>query len=180
MYTRFNWILLSLAISLLGLAWIGQSREAVVVADYSNLVAAPQAGYLAPDFSLTTLQAEEITLSDYRGRPVILNFWATWCPPCRAEIPFFQQSQLKYNGRAIILGIDQAEPLSLVAPFVADLGMTYPILLDLESAVSDSYGVVALPTTFFIDSNGVVQKVHPGIISQGVLEDEIEQLLEGQ
>lgn len=180
MFTRFNWTLLSLAITLLGLAWIEQSREAVVVADYSNLATAPQAGYLAPDFTLTTIQGEERTLSNYRGRPVILNFWATWCPPCRAEIPFFQQSQLKYNGRAIIWGIDQAEPLSLVAPFVAELAMTYPILLDLESEVSDSYRVIALPTTFFIDSNGVLQKVHPGIISQGVLEDEIEKLLEGQ
>jgi thiol-disulfide isomerase/thioredoxin len=108
---------------------------------------------------------------------VVLNFWATWCPPCRAEIPHFQESSVKYNGSAVILGVDQGEPLPIVSDFGSALGVTYPLLLDSDNAVNREYSVSALPTTVFIDGDGIVREVYSGIVNRAVLEDRIEKLL---
>jgi len=179
--TRFTWTLLFLSALLLGSAWIVQSRETVSESgEVAGQTEAPVAGHLAPDFTLTTLSGEEVTLSDFRGRqPVVLNFWATWCPPCRAEIPFFQSASRKYNGQVAVLGVDDGELRATVAPFVTEMGMTYPVPLDEESVVSRRYRVNSLPSTYFIGRDGVVEHVHIGIISQAVLEEQIEALLGG-
>jgi thiol-disulfide isomerase/thioredoxin len=107
----------------------------------------------------------------------VLNFWASWCPPCRAEIPHFQESSVKFNGQAVILGVDQGEPLPIVADFGAALGVTYPLLVDQTNAVNQSYNVRALPTTIFIDANGIVREVFTGIVNGAVLNDRIGKLL---
>ena len=181
MNNRFFWVILMLGAALLGTGWILQSQEPPgSEVDPAGLASAPVAGYLAPDFTLTLVNGESITLSDLRGTPVVLNFWATWCPPCRAEIPHFQAASRKYNGQVIVAGVDDGEPLATVSPFVSEMGMTYPILLDLDSAVAIRYRVSALPTTFFIDADGVIQEVYPGIINQAVLESRIEQLIRGE
>lgn len=180
--SRFFWSLLFVGALLLGSGWVVHSREPVAGSGETAAgeTEAPVAGHLAPDFSLVTLTGEEVTLSDFRGRqPVVLNFWATWCPPCRAEIPFFQSASRKYNGQVAVLGIDDGEPRATVAPFVTEMGMTYPVPLDEESVVSRRYRVNSLPSTFFIDRDGVVQHVHIGIINQAVLEAQIEALLGG-
>lgn len=180
--TRFTWTLLFMSALLLGSAWIIESRETVAESGEGTAgqTEAPVAGHLAPDFSLTTLSGEGVTLSDFRGQqPVVLNFWATWCPPCRAEIPFFQAASRKYNGQVMVLGIDDGESRATVAPFVTEMGMTYPVPLDEESTVSRRYRVNSLPSTYFIDRAGVVQHVHIGIMSQAVLEEQIEALLGG-
>lgn len=180
--SRFFWSLLFVGVLLLGSGWIVHSREPVAGSGETTAgeTEAPVVGHLAPDFSLVTLTGEEVTLSDFRGRqPVVLNFWATWCPPCRAEIPFFQSASRKYNGQVAVLGIDDGEPRATVAPFVTEMGMTYPVPLDEESVVSRRYRVNSLPSTFFIDRDGVVQQVHIGIINQAVLEAQIEALLGG-
>lgn len=179
--SRFVWSLIFAGALLLGSGWIVHSRETVAGSgEVAGETEAPVAGHLAPDFTLATLTGEEVTLSDFRGRqPVVLNFWATWCPPCRAEIPFFQTASRKYNGQVAVLGIDDGEPRATVAPFVAEFGMTYPVPLDEESAVSRRYRVNSLPSTFFINRDGVVQHVHIGIINQAVLEAQIEALLGG-
>ena len=176
--SRFFWAVLLLISALLGTAWIALSRvppEEIGITD--TLAEAPIPGHLAPNFTLETTQGETISLSDFKGRPVVLNFWASWCPPCRAEIPHFQDSSVKYNGRAEILGIDQGEPLPIVADFGSSLGVTYPLLLDSDSVVNRSYRISALPTTVFVDSQGLVREVYSGIINRAVLEDRIEKLL---
>ena len=165
-----------LAALLLGTAWILESRT-VRAPGAGALEEAPAVGHKAPDFTLNTLAGDEIQLSNLRGRPVVVNFWATWCPPCRAEIPFFQEANRKYNGQAVILGVDDGEPRETVARFAGELGMTYPIPLDEEGVVSRQYRANSLPTTYFIDRNGVIQHLHIGIINQAVLESQIEQLL---
>ena len=179
--TRFTWSLLFISALVLGSAWIVSSRETVAESrGAAGETEAPVVGHLAPDFSLTTVSGEEVTLSEFRGRqPVVLNFWATWCPPCRAEIPFFQAASRKYNGQVVVLGVDDGEPRATVAPFVTEMGMTYPVPLDDKSVVSRRYRVNSLPSTYFIDRDGVVQKVHIGIINQAVLEAQIEALLGG-
>jgi peroxiredoxin len=177
--SRFEWVILLVGVALLGGGWIAYSQEPAEVAfDSEELTEAPIAGYLAPAFTLDTYQGESVSLADFQGQPVVLNFWATWCPPCRAEVPHFQDAGLKYNGLATIIGVDQGEPNSLVSDFAAQFGVTYPMLLDPDNDVNRQYRVRALPTTVFIDSNGVVREVFTGIINGAVLEDRIERLLE--
>ena len=177
--SRFEWVILLLGVALLGGGWIVYSQEAAEPAfNADGLSEAPIAGYLAPSFTLTSLQGEEVSLADYQGQPVVLNFWATWCPPCRAEIPHFQDASIKYNGQAAIIGVDQGEPRTLVSDFAAEFGVTYPLLLDPDNDVNRQYQVQALPKTVFIDANGVVREVFTGIINGAVLEDRIERLLQ--
>lgn len=175
--SRFTWALLLLGSLLLGTAWILESRVEQTAHDVDNTSAAPAVGYTAPNFTLETLDGDSFTLSEMRGQPVVLNFWATWCPPCRAEIPYFQAASRKYNGQVAIVGIDDGEPADTVAPFVAELGMSYPVALDLHSEISKQYRVNSLPSTFFVDRNGTIRHIQIGIISQAVLEDQIARLL---
>lgn len=176
--SRFAWSLYLVATLLLGSAWILHSREPVEALNATGSDrTAPVVGYHAPDFTVPTLSGEPFTLSDRRGQPVVMNFWATWCPPCRAEIPFFLEAARKYNGQVAVVGVDDGEPAGVVSSFASDLGMTYPIPLDEDSAVSRQYRVNSLPTTFFIDREGIIQHIHIGIISNAVLEERISELL---
>ena len=176
--SRFAWTIALVAVGLLGGAWILSSQvpTATVGAD-PRLTEAPIAGYLAPGFTLNNTVGEPVSLIDYQGRPVVLNFWASWCPPCRAEIPHFQEASIKYNGQAAILGVDQGEPQTIVADFGAALGVSYPLLLDSDNAVNRKYGVTALPTTVFVGPDGVIREVYTGIVNGAVLQDRIERLL---
>lgn len=115
-------------------------------------------GKTAPDFTLQTLDGETTSLKDYRGQRVIVNFWATWCPPCRAEIPDFQK--LYENEEVEILAVNMTETedsVEYVQQFVSDFGMTFPVLMDEGSVVTDQFQIRAYPTSLMIDSKGVVQ-----------------------
>ncbi|MFN2187739.1 MAG: TlpA family protein disulfide reductase [Candidatus Promineifilaceae bacterium] len=176
--SRFAWAVLIIIVLLAGTAWIAYSQvppDQETPAKAST--EAPIPGHRAPTFTLETTTEETVSLADFAGKPVVLNFWATWCPPCRAEIPHFQDTSLKYDGLAVILGIDQGEPLPIVADFAASFGVTYPLLLDSNSDVNRQYNVSALPTTIFIDADGVVSEVYSGMINSAVLEDRIEKML---
>lgn len=176
--SRFAWTILLVAVALAGGAWIVFSQVPTESAESdAGLTEAPIAGYLAPDFRLDNTVGDGVTLSNYRGQPVVLNFWASWCPPCRAEIPHFQEASVKYNGQATILGVDQGEPLSVVADFGSLMGVTYPLLLDADNSVNREYGVSALPTTVFVGPDGVIREVYSGIVNGAVLQDRIERLL---
>jgi peroxiredoxin len=125
----------------------------------------PEKGFTAPDFSLPTLDGDVIRLSDLRGKPVILNFWATWCPPCRDEMPDLELLWQTYDqGDVMVLGVDQGEPPQVVESFIQDVvRTTFPILLDPRQTVGrELYWVRSLPTTFFIDPDGVIQDIYVG------------------
>src|SRR5258708_5256357 len=110
-------------------------------------------GKPAPDFTLTGPDGKTRRLTDYRGKLVVLNFWATWCAPCRLETPLLQKTYARLQtGGLVILGIDQAEDIAPVNSFVKEFNLTYPILLDTDLSATQAYGVIGLPTTFFIDS----------------------------
>ena len=130
-----------------------------------------------PRFQLPDTCGQEIASSHWKGKVLVLNFWATWCPPCRAEMPEFQSASVKYNGQATILGVDQGEPPSIVSDFGNALSITYPLLVDQENVASRDYNVTALPTTAFIDGQGVVREISTGMVSKAVLEDRIERLI---
>jgi cytochrome c biogenesis protein CcmG/thiol:disulfide interchange protein DsbE len=176
--SRFAWTVSLVAVALLGGAWIVLSQVPTgnVVTDV-GITEAPIAGYLAPAFTLNNTVGDAVTLSEYRGQPVVVNFWASWCPPCRAEIPHFQDASIKYNGQATILGVDQGEPQPVVSDFGAALGVSYPLLLDTDNSVNREYGVSALPTTVFVGADGVIREVYTGIVNGAVLQDRIERLL---
>lgn len=122
-------------------------------------------GSLANDFELQNLEDGTTRLSDLRGKVVVVNFWATWCIPCIEEMPMFQSYSDQYP-QFVMVGIDQEEGLEQVSGFISKMGITYPILLDSNSKVSESYRVLILPTTFFIDEEGMIRFRHFGIMSQ--------------
>jgi len=109
----------------------------------------------APDFSLQDIDGKTHTLKSYRGKVVVLNFWATWCPPCREELPSMERAFVKLKDKdVILLGVDVGEDSDTIFTFSADYPVSFPLLLDIDSTVIKSYGVVGLPTTYVIDKRG--------------------------
>ena len=142
--------------------------------DLAALEVAPRQGALAPDFSLFNLDGEQITLSDLRGRPVMINLWATWCAPCRIEMPHIQDRFERYAGEGfLVLAVDFDEPADLVANFRDELGLTFDLLLDPGAEVQELYRNRNYPSTFFVDENGVIQVQHIGLMTEGQLDENL-------
>jgi thiol-disulfide isomerase/thioredoxin len=114
----------------------------------------PADASLAADFQLVTLDGETVQLSDLRGRYVLINFWATWCPPCRAEMPYIQQLADTHADQLTVLGVNMRETAEQVQPFVAKAALTFPMLLYPDDHTLRFYDVRALPMTFVVDPNG--------------------------
>lgn len=133
---------------------------------------------MAPDFTLPTLEGNEVTLSDLRGQPVLINFWATWCPPCRFEMPAMQRVYERYKDKGlVILAVNYREDKERIRPFVEELGITFIILLDLDGVVANQYRVLGLPTTYFVDRNGKVTNVRVGAMNEEFMEANVQELL---
>ncbi len=139
---------------------------------------APREGAPAPDFALRGLDGRTYRLSELRGRAVVINFWATWCGPCRAEMPAIEEVYRRYgDGRLMVLAVNVEEDEERVAPFVQRLGLSFPILLDRDGAVSRRYRVTGLPTTYLIRPDGTVDGVRLGPYTRALLQGRVEQLL---
>lgn len=168
--TRTRWTGLIGLMLVTGLAWIWINRIPGGNAAVSHaLPAAPATGHPAPDFTVTSVNGETFTLSALRGTPVVLNFWATWCPPCRAELPELQAASQKLAGQVAIVGINQAENGEQVRAFAGQLGLTFTMPLDERADVSRLYAVRSLPTTFFIDRAGVIRRIQIGAVTEATL-----------
>lgn len=141
----------------------------------AGLVSQAEVGKTAPDFQLKDINGKVVKLSDFRGKAVVLNFWATWCPPCKVEIPWFEDLQQRYGNQGLqVVGValDDSSDAD-IAKFAQDMKMNYPVLLGKEET-SDLYGgVEALPTTFYIDRNGKIITSVPGLIDRKEIEDNI-------
>ncbi|MFC2035517.1 redoxin domain-containing protein [Chloroflexota bacterium] len=135
------------------------------------LTPAPEVGYLAPDFTLVDLKGNQVTLSDLRGEAVFLNFWATWCPPCRAEMPEMEAVYQKYKDKGVVvIGVDILEPEDVVRQYVGQGGYSWIFLIDTLGAVSANYKILTIPTSFFIDREGVIQVVTIGAMTKQTME----------
>jgi peroxiredoxin len=134
----------------------------------------------AADFELPDITGVNHTLAGYKGKVVILNFWATWCGPCKYEIPHFIKLYNAYKDKGVtILGVAIGEPKATVETFAKSKGMTYPVLLDVKSAVPRSYGGVrGIPTTFVITQDGKIYRKHVGVpADMAIFEEEVKALL---
>ncbi len=174
------WRAFSILILALGAGWTWLSRVPGSDAG-AGQVASPREGFPAPDFTLAALDGTPTTLSDHRGRVVIINLWASWCGPCRAEMPALQRVyEAKHDAGLDVLAVNStfqdSEPDARA--FVRDLGLTFPVLLDRDGAVSRRYLLRALPTTFFIDRRGLIRSVViGGPMSETTIETKVEELL---
>lgn len=172
-------IIFYLLILIASAAWIALSEETAPTV--VNTIAAPQTGFVAPDFSVKDLEGNTYTLSELKGNAVLLNLWATWCPPCRAEMPTIQKISEEYKDQGlIVLAADmtyQDDPTA-VAPFVKQYNLTYPILLDETGVIGAAYQLRSLPSSYFIDRTGVIQEVViGGPMSETSLRTRIEKIL---
>ncbi len=169
-------------ISLLaGMLWTAVSRVPLAAGASLSSGPSPREGFRAPDFTLDALVGEKVTLSDLRGKIVVVNFWATWCLPCRVETPALQKSFEQYNDPGVvILGVNltNQDLLSDVTIFVEEFDLTYPILLDRDGQVGLLYQINGIPTTFFIDRDGIIRTaVAGGPMSETFIRSKIEALL---
>ncbi len=138
----------------------------------------PLLGRPAPDFTLPDLDGQLVSLSDYRGRPVLLNFWASWCEPCKIEFPLFQAAREQHAAEGLeILGIIHDDSADAAAAFVEEEGSGWPALLDADDAVWNAYAGLGLPTTFFIDREGIVRAISFGPPLSGTLDDQLAKIL---
>jgi len=143
----------------------------------------PSVGSLAPEFTLTTLEGETISLAELRGKNVLINYWATWCPPCLNELIALENIQKQYEGQDFVVitinGIEQ-DILSDVQATVEDYGVTYPVLLDENEAFWDAYRILFLPTTVYINEQGIIRFIKFGEQSESEFSSMVEQLLSDQ
>ncbi len=183
------------AIAMLALLFIGrmqrQNTPALSSADFdpdkSDVAAIPdglggvQKGQIAPDFTLLNVDGDEISLSDYAGKGVIVNFWATWCAPCRFEMPEFEAAHEKYEEDGlVILALDQDEAAeTVISYFDEEMGLTFTRpLLDENFVIASQYGAFgALPTTVFVLPDGTVERVHRGPLNESLLTQFVEAIL---
>lgn len=142
------------------------------------LGAAPVTGAPAPEFSLESLAGEQVSLADARGHPVLINFWATWCGPCRVEMPAIQSRYEMHKDQGLrVYAIDFDEPRELVEDFAKAFGLTFDVLLDPGGQVNNTYKIIGYPTSFFVAADGVIQIVHVGAMTEGQLDEYLVKIL---
>jgi peroxiredoxin len=179
---RFHpWTTFSIIILVLG-AWWTWASAAPPGGTTTGRIPAPRPGFQAPEFSLQALDGSTVTLAGLRGRPILVNLWASWCLPCRAEMPAMQRlyTDLQDTGFLILaVNATSQDNLPAVEAFVTELGLSFPVLLDTGGQVSAAYELRSLPTSFFIDSQGTIREVIiGGPMSEALLRIRAGQLLE--
>jgi thiol-disulfide isomerase/thioredoxin len=168
----------SLLIAIIGMLATGKYLDRTHGRPASRMVGDVR-GIPAPNFELASLDGQRVKLSDYRGKAVLLNFWATWCSPCKVEMPWFVELQKKYgNEGLVILGVamdDSDEPK--IAQFASEMGVNYPVLLGTDK-VSEEYGNVEfLPTSFYIDREGRIVGKGTGLLGRHEIEENVQKAL---
>ena len=162
-------VLLLWAGGILGNQGGGEGIEDVLVLDTQpaegggELQVGTQKGQLAPDFEISDFDGSRHTLSDFRGQVVYVNFWATWCGPCRKEMPQFVAAYEAHRDEGlVVIGLNLQESESIIRPFTEDFGIDFPVLIDRDGEVGDDYRLLGLPATYFIGRDGVIESAFIG------------------
>lgn len=137
-------------------------------------------GELAPDFTGTSLEGDTISLNDFRGQIVLVNDFATWCGPCQAETPYLVEVYNAEGGEVVFIGLNLQESESKVAEFKAQHNIPYPLVMDPDGKLIEIYRPVGLPTSWFIDSEGVVRYIHAGPMTTAMLQETLDAIREGR
>ena len=147
-----------------------------------NLPVGPQVGLRAPDFTLQAMDGKTYTLSELAGRPVLINYWATWCIPCKVELPILQKLYLEYQQKGMLIisvdAIDQ-DSADKVQGLVDQFGMTFPVLLDQGGQFANLYQTIFFPTTILVDASGVIREINLGDASEAELRLSLDKILAG-
>jgi|SRR5690625_1715545 len=134
-------------------------------------------GEKAPDFELETLDGETVKLSDHLGEKIILNFWATWCPPCRAEMPDMQKFHEEYDATILAVNLTSTEQgIDQIEEFLDEYGVTFTVLLDIDTEVSTLYNASALPTSYLINSKGEIHNIAIGALNYEMMVQAFEEM----
>jgi len=161
----------------------GSTRPVQVTASSEELAKspAPRVGYPAPDFTLNSLDGKPTKLSDFRGQAVFLNFFASWCPPCRAEMPdilaTYEENKMK---GAVVLAVDLQEEQKTVRNYADVVGITFPVVLDRTGQVAALYRITAIPTSFFIDKDGIVRDMQIGAMSKSLMQNRLQKAMQAE
>ena len=177
------WKIFVLIILVLATGWIVVSSLFFATTEEKNTLAAPRTGFQAPDFQLSTEDGQSIHLAELQGKPIILNFWASWCLPCKAEMPALEKIHKRYADQVIVLGVNNTagDHQPIASRFLRENAITFLKVWDLDGSVTSRYRVNALPTTFFLDRNGQIQNVIiGGPMSETLLITEVEKLSQGE
>jgi thiol-disulfide isomerase/thioredoxin len=158
---------------------ISTSTEPATSAPSVTLISGNLIGNLAIDFQLKNMNGQVVSLSGLRGKAVMLNFWATWCGPCRSEMPLLQQVYETWKDRGLeVLEIDIQEKSAVVQKYMTNNKLTLPTLLDLDGKVSKTYGITAIPATYFIDKDGVIRQVVRGAFpNRELIENQLSKII---
>ena len=168
---RKGYVFIGLALILFVAAWFSFS-PAVTSGE-----ASPEVGAAAPEFTLTSISGKTVSLEEQRGKVVLINFWATWCPPCRQEMPGLMAAYEEYQGDLEVMAVDHNETADLVQEFVDFLGIElFDPLLDPTGQIADLYHVNSFPTSFFVDEEGVIRYIHIGLLNESQLDTYLTQL----
>jgi cytochrome c biogenesis protein CcmG/thiol:disulfide interchange protein DsbE len=181
---EWHWNGFILGLTFIGGLWIWMSRLPASASTNSGLPPSPREGFSAPDFSLDQLGGGQIELSDLRGKVVMINFWASWCPPCRAEMPAIEKVYRTYKALGLeVLAVNATnqDSESSASAFIAEFDLTFPVLLDRTGSVSATYNLHGLPSTYFVDRKGVIRSVVVGgPMSEALIQSRVEELLKGK
>lgn len=157
-----------------------EGDKAVPIVQDESVLGGLEVGQQAPDFTLSTLEGERLSLSQYQGKPVVINFWASWCPPCRDEFPELVSFEKATNIPVVGVNVTKNERRGKedVEAFLDEYPVDFPILLDEEAAVEQRYRVVALPTTYVLDAKGIIVAKQTGPVDEAWLQGQVSQLSE--
>ncbi len=134
-------------------------------------------GTQAPDFSYTLVAGTQHKLSDFRGQKVMLNFWATWCPPCNAEMPDIQEAAVRFEDKGFtVLALSQDAQVELIEPFAQKYALTFPLIADPRNEIASRYGARGLPSSYFVNTDGTIHSVRQGMVDVETIEQRIEEM----
>ncbi len=147
-----------------------------------SLAMEPQIGFRAPGFTLQSLDGQSFDLESLRGKPLLINYWATWCVPCKQELPILEKLYREYQQKGLVIlsinALDQ-DSLENVQAIVREYGMTFPVLLDQNRQFANAYQAIFFPTTFMVDANGVIREISLGDNTEAELRSSLDMLLSG-